>query len=153
MADFTPKEKATGIYAPTGQEVKFNIEWAGHKFTDEEVEKLFNGESITITVEGKFGPYEKTGKLGKGEYNGYEFWGFQPESDRYEGEFVPEHRHVSFKRTWSSHRFTDEECEQLLEGQDLEVTGTSKKTGKEFTAEGGLDQGDYGFGFQVKRFI
>lgn len=76
MADFVQKEKVEGQFQ--GETIKFNREWAGHRFTDEEVSALLNGEEITFTANKRAGgTFEATGSLGKGEFNGHEFWGFQ----------------------------------------------------------------------------
>ncbi|MGN0240262.1 MAG: DNA topoisomerase, partial [Candidatus Weimeria sp.] len=42
------KEKYTGTYKPTGEEISFNVEWGGHRFTDEEITKLLDGSIIKI---------------------------------------------------------------------------------------------------------
>lgn len=76
MADFVQKEKVSGTYQ--GEQIKFNREWAGHRFTDAEVKALLNGEEITFTANKKAGgTFEATGSLGKSEFNGHEYWGFQ----------------------------------------------------------------------------
>lgn len=76
MADFVQKEKVEGLF--NGQTVKFNREFAGHRFTDEEVEALLAGKEITITANRKSGgTFEATGSLGQGNYNGHDYWGFQ----------------------------------------------------------------------------
>ena len=76
MADFVQKEKVSGKF--NGEEIKFNREWAGHRFTDAEVKALLNGEEITFTANKKAGgTFEATGSLGKSSFNGHEYWGFQ----------------------------------------------------------------------------
>lgn len=51
---------------------------------------------------------------------------------------------VSFNRTWGGHRFTDEECEALCNGDEIEVWGLkSKKTGKEYGITGHLAEQTY----------
>lgn len=68
--EFVQKEKAEGIYEPSGKPVSFNKKWGSHEFTDEEIENLFKGEEITI--DGKI-----TGKLAEQTYKGHKFWGFK----------------------------------------------------------------------------
>lgn len=76
MADFIQKEKAEGVF--NGENIRFNREWAGHRFSDEEVQALLNGEEITFTANKKAGgTFQATGSLGKGNFNGHEYWGFQ----------------------------------------------------------------------------
>ena len=65
------------------------------------------------------------------------------EKEYFEGAWVPENRHVRFNRTWSGHRFTDQECMDLLAGKDIEITATSARTGGEFTVIGSF--GEYEF--------
>lgn len=49
-------------------------------------------------------------------------------------------KEVVFNRKWSEHRFTDEECEALCRGEEIEVNGLiSKKTGKEYGVVGKLE--------------
>lgn len=46
---------------------------------------------------------------------------------------------VVFNRTWGGHRFTDQECEDLLDGREIELYNlTSKKTGKNYGTRGML---------------
>lgn len=80
MADFKPKEKAEGLF--NGTEVKFNREWSGHRFTDEEVDKLLDGEEIEFDFTSKKGDeWHIVGKLEKQTYNDHEFYGFKPDFD------------------------------------------------------------------------
>lgn len=69
------KEKAE----VNGVQVEFKKEWGGHKFTEEEIEKLSNGESITIQgLKNKRGKiYSATGKLEEQKFKGKSFWGFK----------------------------------------------------------------------------
>jgi DNA topoisomerase-3 len=61
-----------------GELISFKRVWAGHRFSDREVEKLLKGEEITFTANKKDGgTFKAKGKLGKGNYEGHEFWGFQ----------------------------------------------------------------------------
>ena len=73
----TKDNKITGIYEPTGQEVKFKRSWGGHTFTDGEIAELLKGNLIMFTYDGKNGPATAVGRLGEGEYKGRRYWGFQ----------------------------------------------------------------------------
>ena len=42
------KPKYTGVWAATGQEVRFSREWSGYKFSDDECERLLRGEEIRL---------------------------------------------------------------------------------------------------------
>lgn len=75
------------------------------------------------------------------------------EKEYFEGTWAKSGEHVRFNRVWSGYRFTDEECVQLLNGEDVEVTATSARTGNEFTVTGALGEGEFNgsktFGFQA----
>ena len=72
--------------------------------------------------------------LGMGDY---------VEKEYFEGTWEKTGAHVRFNRTWSGHRFTDQECMDLLAGKDIEITATSKRTGGDFTVIGSF--GEYEF--------
>lgn len=72
--------------------------------------------------------------LGMGDY---------VEKEYFEGTWEKTGAHVRFNRTWSGHRFTDQECMDLLAGKDIEITAQSKKTGDGFTVIGALGEGEY----------
>ena len=72
--------------------------------------------------------------LGMGDY---------VEKEYFEGTWDKTGAHVRFNRTWSGHRFTDQECMDLLAGKDIEITATSKRTGGDFTVIGSF--GEYEF--------
>jgi len=52
-------------------------------------------------------------------------------------------KEVSFNKEWSGHKFTDAECEKLCNGEVIEITAVSKKTGKPFTVKGALAEDTY----------
>ena len=52
-------------------------------------------------------------------------------------------REIRFKREWSGHHFTDEECERLCQGQSITVQARSLRTNKEFQAIGKLTEQTY----------
>ena len=61
-----------------GKEIRFKRTFSGHTFSDEELERLLNGEEISISAVSKAGKtYNTTGKLAKQEYQGRTFWGFK----------------------------------------------------------------------------
>ena len=71
-SQFVRKEKYSGKW--NGGDVSFTRVWGGHRFTDEECEKLLNGEIIEITSSKgrKF-----KGSLAKQTFRGNEFVGFK----------------------------------------------------------------------------
>lgn len=61
---------------------------------------------------------------------------------KYEGTW--KRKKVSFNREWGGHYFTDEECERLCKGEEIEVHGLiSKKTGKPYGIRGKLSKQSY----------
>lgn len=77
LPEFKKVEKETAEV--NGVEISFKKEWGGHKFTDEEIEQLSKGESITIkNLKNKRGKkYSATGKLEEQKFKGKSFWGFK----------------------------------------------------------------------------
>ena len=77
------------------------------------------------------------------------------DAERYEGTWNG--KAVKFKREWSGHRFTDEECEALCKGEDITISAVSKNTGKEFMCHGCLEEQTYNnrkyVGFKNKGFV
>lgn len=71
-----PKEKITGLFAPTNQEVSFNTKWGKHTFTDGEITDLLAGKEIDIHGSGKTRTYTYRGKLQNYTYKGKQTFGF-----------------------------------------------------------------------------
>lgn len=126
MADknFKPKEKAEGTYTPSGENIRFNREWGGHRFTDQEVSDLLAGKEINFTAINKSGrEYVAQGRLEEQEYNGNTFWGFKLDMD-------------AAPTSWAGHTFTDEERKTLQDGGSIYIQdAVSKKTGKNFACK------------------
>ena len=144
------KEKASGIF--NGQPIQFNREWAGHRFTDDEVQRLLNGEEIELYgVVGKSGnAFDVKGKLTQQSYNGKTFFGFEKteflnnnanQADRASG--VWNGKQVSFKKEWSGHTFTDDEIKRLLNGEEIELLGLKSKSGSTYGVKGKLSEQTY----------
>lgn len=66
-------------------------------------------------------------------------------------------KEVSPKRSWSNHRFTDEECEALLRGEEITIDCVSAKSGKPFKCKGRLAELTYNgkkyVGFDKTEFV
>lgn len=125
MAEYETKEKATGIWSETGEEVEFNRFWAGHRFSDDEVSKLLAGETVELRdLKNKNGKkYGVTGKLENLEYNGHEYVGFNRIGFIDLGE-VPDE--------WCKHKFNKAEKTALLAGNSIEIKGAVSKAGNKF---------------------
>lgn len=118
--NYPQKEKAVGVYVPTASEVRFNREWGGHRFTDDEVNRLLAGETISFDAKSKAGKdYVATGSLQEQEYNGNKFWGFSLATD-------------SVPSSWAGHTFNKEEIETLSSGGKVYLQDCVSKQGKQF---------------------
>lgn len=117
------KEKYYGVWQD--QEVSFNREWSGHKFTDQECEALLDGQTIIIeAISKKTGnKFSVAGKLGMGTYEGKSFCSFQPDFNR---KIVP----ISL----NGHIFSNSERKKLEDGQSIYVIDFVSKAGKEYSA-------------------
>ena len=143
-------DRYTGTWQ--GRQVSFKKVWSGHEFTDEECEKLCNGEVIEFHVtSAKTGnTYKVTGDLAEQEFkkdNGktIKYIGFHKltqegdsnmadTAERYSGTWNG--KQVSFKRNWSGHHFTDEECQKLCNGEEITIDAVSSKTNKPYKCKG-----------------
>ena len=75
--------------------------------------------------------------------------------ERYKGTWNG--KDVNFKREWSGHKFTDEECKKLCDGEEIEIEAVSAKTGKTFRCKGVLAEQEFKgkkyIGFQNNGFV
>lgn len=142
-----PKEKLSGVYAPTGVRIEFPKAFSGHEFTDDEARRLLAGEIISFQAVSKAGKdYTATGKLSEQTFKGKKFWGFALEDrpvdpDKVEGLYKKKTK-IRFKRSFGGHTFTDQEVQDLLDGKEISFQAVSK-AGKEYTATGKLKQQTY----------
>lgn len=131
------KEKHEGVYAPTGETVRFNTTWGGYTFSSDELARLLAGESLTIVVTTPKGSRSVEGSLGKGEFKGRSFWGFQrKESDAYTAKDAP------FPASWSSYTFTKEDEAKLRSGKRVRIKAVSK-AGKPFEVDVSFELREY----------
>lgn len=123
------KEKYEGEW--NGKKVRFNREWGGHRFTDDECEALLRGEEITVNglVSARTGgTYGVKGKLTEQEYKGAKFMGFERTG------FADSPR-TGVPNAWCGHTFTEDEKKTLADGGEVKCKGLkSKTTGKTFDA-------------------
>lgn len=129
-----------------GKDISFKRVWSGYRFTDDDCKALENGEEISFTAtSAKTGKdFDITGKLEQQTYNGKKYVGFKstsaklngvPDVERYSGTWKG--KDISFKREWGKHRFTDDECQKLCNGDVIEISAVSK-AGKDYTCKGSL---------------
>lgn len=122
MSETQQKEKYEGIWH--GKQVRFSREWGGHRFTDEECERLCNGETIVLRdLKSKKGStYSIQGRLNDLEYNGHPYVGFENLGFPQE---VP--------KSWAKHTFTEDERLMLEAGKEIYVEGFVSKKGNVFS--------------------
>lgn len=130
------KEKHSGFWAVTGEQVQFNKVWSGHAFTADELTKLLAGEKITITaVSARSGnEFEVSGKLASliFEKDGkkYPYIGFEADfgvKDASGKEQPP--------KAWCDHTFTADETAKLSAGEKIYVDDfVSRKQKRTFAA-------------------
>lgn len=137
-----------------GRNASFNRIWMGHRFDDEEVEDLINGEDIKFLVKNRDGDnVSVTGHLGvqewkdkKGEvHKGFgfiytDFINLNPAKERVSG--VWNGREVSFRRIWGGYRFSDAEVSALLEGKKITFQRIGSN-GQPYDVTGGLADQKY----------
>ncbi len=142
--------RSTGIFKPTGETITFKNIWSDHQFTATEIQSLLNGEQITVTAKSKQGTsLSVTGKLAKQEYKGKKYWGFSYDrnnlkfidNDHFQGVYAPTGKEIRFKNAWSTHKFTDDEKEKLLQGKKIRIKLRTKKGF--WYATGGLKEQEY----------
>lgn len=145
-------ERVDGIYQPTSESVNFSRIFGKHKFTDEEIKLLLQGQKIEVKCKSKNGrDLIVAGKLGKKIYKGKEFWGFSFKKEdikfpndgtRSTGIFKPTGETITFKNIWSDHQFTATEIQSLLNGEPITVNGKSKQ-GTPLSVTGKLAKQEY----------
>jgi len=64
------------------------------------------------------------------------------QKEKYTGKFKGK-KEVRFNREWSNYRFTDEECEALLRGEEILIKAVSNSTGEIFSVFGKLAENEY----------
>lgn len=140
MSGNTDVERYEGTW--NGQSVKFKKEWSGHKFTDEECEKLCNGEEIEIeAVSSKTGKsFKCKGKLEEQEYNGRTYVGFKST-----GFVNAAGKTGGVPDEWCQHKFTDDEKSLLESGMSVQCDDFVSKAGKKFSAKIHYGKNDKGY--------
>lgn len=120
-----PREKRGITFQ--GRTGKLSLDYGDHHFTDEEVDQLLAGESITINVNG----HPMTGKLAWKTYKGYDFPGFQTEQADWQRQITFKGKTYDVNKKWGTHNFTDAEWTKLEAGKEITFEYKSKDiTGK-----------------------
>lgn len=117
-------DKVKGVWL--GKEVSIKKSWGDHEFTESELKKLFNDETIEFkTSKGQI----VRGKLENAEYKGYAYVQFKGEyqrddSNRFKG--VWNGKEISISRKWSTYEFNDEELQNLMDGKIITINYKNK---------------------------
>ncbi len=113
-------ERAAGIWK--GKPVSIKKTWAGHEFTDKELDDLFADKVIVLEgMTAKSGSkYDAKLKLEEQTYNGRKFVG-------------PALQRGGFPRTWCKHVFTPDEKKALESGESIFIKDCVSKKGNTFS--------------------
>lgn len=115
-------QKARGVW--NGETVTIPVSHAGHTFTQDELNVLFAGDTLTFDgFDFNKNPIKVSVRLAKMTYKDKPYVGFQDAAYCY-GTF--EGQEIKFKRTYMGHQFSDAECNSLLSGATLEFEATNK---------------------------
>lgn len=126
-------KKVSGTWK--GVQVQIPESCNGYTFTQDELQTLFDGGSVSITGKDFNGkPVSTSVMLGYCSYNGRQYVGFH-DANYYYG--IWHGNEIKFKRSFMGYRFTDEECESLLAGNSISFTGT-KQDGSTMELSGAL---------------
>lgn len=117
-----------------GKDIKFKKKFAGHEFSEEEINSLVNEEKITFTGDsGKSftgGLAEQTFVTNDGK--SIKYWGFKAEmpqnNDYYYCDFNG--KSIKFKKKFAGHIFSEKELQKLANGETITFVGNNSK---EFT--------------------
>lgn len=124
-------DMATGLFQ--GKEISFRRMFSNHRFTDEEVKRLLNGETILIrNVKTKNGPRDLWGSLQEKLFNGVMRFGFEIEKNTVKG--IWQGQSVEIKRSWGAHVFTEQELRDLFDGK--QISFDYMKNGQNFVCSG-----------------
>ncbi|MDR0899907.1 MAG: type IA DNA topoisomerase [Lactobacillaceae bacterium] len=118
--------------------------WSGHTFTEDEFEKLLDGQTIKVTAKSS-----KTGRnfeanihIGEEVYKGKkqtkiipEFLESSTKADGDKIQAVIDGKEISYKKKWGTHTFTEEEIKSLSAGQTITFESKSRY-GKTSTISG-----------------
>ena len=131
-------DQVTGTW--NGRQISIKNGYGEYKYTQEELDKLFAGETITIKYKGA----DYVGKLEEQTYKGHKFIAPRWERAGMDGyvKATFKGKEISFNRTFMGHTFTDEELKELLAGNTIRFRGLTK-AGEERYVTGSLQKQTY----------
>ncbi len=135
------KDYCAGIWR--GTNVRFKKTFGDHTFTEEECAKLLADEVIEFSATANNGKkYTAKGKLDYSRYKGHTYVGFNLVNSKNYCSGTWRGINIRFKKTFSDHTFTEEECAKLLADEVIEFPVTVR-TGTEYTVKGKLKDYEY----------
>lgn len=138
VAKRVAKEKVTKRFVD-GTDRTISRVYSGHRFTDEELEALFAGETIQIQVEASDDKcYSVKGKLEEYMFKNRKIFGFKREAPKpktMENAKIPE--------SYAGHVFSKTEIQQLRQGKTIELVDCVSGKGNVFSAFAKLGPKEY----------
>jgi DNA topoisomerase-3 len=135
VTDVVVREKFTGFWRRTGEEVTFNRvwgtnpHWEGHRFSDEECEKLLSGAVVSFDAVSKGKKaYTAVGTLEEGTREGRSFHSFKLDFDKQDPSASP------VPKVLCGYTFTDDERRRLEAGEKVFIDGLKSAKGKTFAS-------------------
>lgn len=127
---YGPKEGyAEGTW--NGKQIAIKKTFMDHTFTDDELTRLFNGETINIVTTKNGKTYNVSGAIEPQTYSGKSYYGFKPnfgggDETKQEGYAYGKWngQDVRFKASFMSYNFTPMDIENLLAGYTIQFTIT-----------------------------
>lgn len=125
----------TGVYAPTGKELSFKAGLGSYNFMDHEVKDLFAGKDIIILYSGekKLKCRIKLADRGKYGFGPKVMEWIFPKRPTIKGK-MKDGTEVEFGKVFSGHTLTQDEANELLDGQAISFKA-KKRTGGTYTAK------------------
>lgn len=142
--DIMDAERFNGVWE--GQEVSVKRVFSGHRFTDDEVESLLRGESVTSTFRSNRtnNDYTASVKLANKVFTNdagkeINYVGYDVEFGERPGYFktVFGGREVSVKKVYRGEEFTEDQIAKLSAGEEIVIERTSK-AGSQYKLKGKL---------------
>lgn len=128
-----PKNSITKMYEPTGNMITMSKSYGSHEFTEQELDKLYKGDTIEFDFTSQFGNTKRiSGKLDKKDWPEKEiiFWAFvskdlrAQEDNMVTGIFRGEK--IKFKNQFADYKLSKEDINKLLDGKILYTVITNK---------------------------
>ena len=127
-----PKESITKEYEPLGMMVTMSKNYGSYQFSEEELDKLYKGDTIEINFTSQWGNTKHIkGRLDRRTWDDKNivFWAFvtedlqSPEENIVTG--IYQGQKIRFKNQFGTHKLTEDEIKRLLNGESIYVVITN----------------------------